>query len=211
MATTSVQAGQESRLVKFMPLIIVGSVLIYAAIAYLLLFMPKIGKFLDGGEYDLRPFETRLIDDSSYIERMEAAIVKYKQINTAHKNKLDLMMPPNEDVPGLFVQLDEIAKKNGMAVAAIDTVVDAGNKSQDSKPVRIAANFVGGSYAEFLQLLTDLESLVRVVDVQSISFTSGTGSYGLVLTAYYVEENMTVDRAVEEVPAQPFSTPNSNL
>jgi Tfp pilus assembly protein PilO len=195
---------KESPVVKFMPLILVATILVYASAAYLLLFMPKIGKFMEGGEYDVRPLEGRLTEGQEYLKQIEEAVADYETVNDAHKRKLDLILPPNEDVPGLFVQIDEVARRNGVVLSAIDTVSEDVPASISTRPIRIAANFVGGSYRDFLGLLSELESLVRVVDIQSISFTSGSGNYSIVMTAYYMEGNQQVDRAAIDIPPQPL-------
>ncbi len=194
----------ESPIVKFMPLIGIALILAYAAMAYLLLFMPKVGKFMTGGEYDVKPLEARIEDDENYMARLENALADYRAINDAHKNKLNLMLPPSEDVPGLFVQLDEVARANGMVLSSVDTIVDpAGIGGKGVTPVNVAANFSGGTYDEFLKILNDLESLIRVTDVQSIAFSAGSGNYSLMLTTYFITNDLGVKRGTNEPPPQP--------
>ncbi|MBU0624834.1 type 4a pilus biogenesis protein PilO [Patescibacteria group bacterium] len=196
----------QAPIIRFMPLICVVAVLVYAALVYLLLFMPKLGKFIDGGEYDIRPLEARIVDDGQYLQELELALTDYKSINSEHKRKLNLFLPTNEDMPGLLVQLDEIARRNGLVLSSIDTLVNEKEVGPGgAKKMRVSANIGGGSYEQFVLVLNDIERLVRLADVQSISFSSGEGTYSLVLTAYFMDPNTGLQRVVEELPPQPMS------
>jgi len=198
-----IKQPKQSPVVKFMPIILVGAVVGYAALAYVLLFMPKIGKFLEGGEYDLRPLEARLEDEAKYLQEIDEALSGYKLVNASHKRKLSLMLPPDEDVPGLYVQLAEIAQNNDFVLLSVDTLVDREPNGGGPNKVHVAANFAGNDYEAFLLLLNDIERLVRVADVKSISFTAGTGNYSVLMDTYYLDEEFSQIRQVEELPPQP--------
>jgi hypothetical protein len=199
-----IKQPKQSPIVKFMPIILVGAIVGYAALAYVLLFMPKIGKFLDGGEYDLRPLEARLEDEADYLSEINQALVDYKLVNASHKRKLSLMLPPDEDVPGLYVQLSEIAQNNDFVLLSVDTLLDPESNGAGPNKVHVAANFAGNDYEGFLLLLNDIERLVRVADVKSISFTAGTGNYSVLMDTYYLDEGFSQIRQTEEIPPQPL-------
>jgi Tfp pilus assembly protein PilO len=199
MLKTAEKKNESTALIRFMPLICVVMVLVYAVAAYLLLFMPKLGKFLGGGEYDLQPLEARLIDDSQYLQALKTALADFKSINNEHKRKLKLLLPDNEDIPGLYTQMDELVRHNGMVLSSIDTLVSEKELGPGgARKIRISANLVGGSYEQFLLVLNDIERLVRLLDVQSISFSSGEGAYSLVLTAYFVKPQIEAAKTTEK-------------
>ena len=87
-----------------------------------------------------------------------------------------------------MVQTDSVVSRNGFVLVSIDAVADEKAVSASGrKTVRVSANVSGGDYARFKVLLADLETALRVSDVQSIVFGAGGGNFGLVFNVSYVD------------------------
>ena len=169
-----------------MPFITVALALGYLAAAYFLLFLPKIGPLLAGGDLDTALLEAQLQEREAHLGKLEAADDEFKKINADKKAKLTAVVPTEPDVPGILVAMDALAKKNGFVLTSIDTVVDEKTVSPaGNKIVRMSVNMAGGTYEMFKALLTDISHSLRLFDVQSVVFTPNSGNYAMVMRAYY--------------------------
>lgn len=169
-----------------MPFITVAAVLLYASAAYFLLLMPKIGPLLKGGSLDPTILQAQLDERLAYREKLRAAVAAYKAVNDERKQRLEAAIPDTPDVPGIFVQLDAIAKENEFVLVSADTVVDERASSPAGKrTISISANLAGGDYKEFKALLDSFARSLRLFDVTAAVFTPNTGNYSLAVRAYY--------------------------
>ncbi|MEA3249685.1 MAG: type 4a pilus biogenesis protein PilO [Patescibacteria group bacterium] len=195
---------EKSPIVKYLPVIIVVVVLSYGVGAYFLLFMPKIGHLMPGGSLDLKPLEARLGDYQAYLSRIIEEKEQFEQVHKDHVSKIPTILPDKPDEPNLYVQMDAIAQGNGLVLVSIDTVVDEATTGPHGvKKVRISLSLAGGTYQEFQNLLNDLERLVRVSDIESVTFSSGGTDYSVILTAYFIEPGFTPVQAAPTAPLLP--------
>lgn len=196
--------AKKSRLAKYLPVLIVVVAVLYGTAAYFLLFMPRIGQLMAGGALDLRPFEARLSDYESYLNRITEEKDDFSLIHSAYLRKLPLILPDWADAPNLYVQMDAVARKSGLMLASIDTVPDAGPPGPHGlKRVRVSLSLMGGGYDEFEIFLANLERLVRVSDIESLTFSAGDTSYSVILTAYFIDPGATPAQATPTVPRLP--------
>ncbi len=196
------EKAKEPAIIKYLPAIIVVVGLLYAGAAYFLLFMPKIGRLMTGGALDVRPLEARLGDYRDYLTEITDEKERFSQINSAYLRKVRNMLPDWQDNPNLYVQMEQLAQSNGMVLASIDTIPDDGPPGPDGvKQVRVSLSLMGGTYKEFKSFLASLEDLVRVSDIESLTFSSGDTNYNVILTAYYIEPGFQPSPAA---PAEPL-------
>lgn len=193
---------------KMLPVITGLAAVGYAVAAYGLLFMPKIGKLVKGGELDVSAFDVRIAETESYSATLDAAAAAYKKINPDRRARVLNMVPLTPDAPGLYVQFDALARQHGLVVVSIDAVPDEKSLSPAGrKTVRVALNVTGGTYQQFKLFLADLERSERVFDAQAVIFTPTSGNFGLVVRAYYLDAeallNPTVDPAAAAAAAAP--------
>lgn len=175
-------------LASLMPMLTVAAALAYAALAYFMLLKPKIALVIAGGELDVSATEQRVTDDEEYLKRLEAAKVAFSKLNAERRAKIAGIVPTGPDVPGLFVQTDAVAARNGFALLSIDAVVDEKAVTLTGrKSVRVSANFAGGNYQQFKILLADLENALRVSDVRSVAFAAGATGFGVTFNAYFID------------------------
>jgi Tfp pilus assembly protein PilO len=171
-----------------MPVLIALIAVAYAAAAWFLLFVPRIGQVLPGGAFDTGSLDARLAEEKAYLAALTGATEAARLINPQQKAKVAGIAPFDADVPGLFVEMDALAQKNGMVLVAIDTVPREGARKDGIKEVAVSVNLAGGTYRQFVRFLSDVERNLRLLDPRAITFTPGAGTYGVSLTAYFLEE-----------------------
>lgn len=195
---------KKSAISKYLPVIIVVVGLAYAIAAYFLLFMPKISDLMAGGALDTRPLEARLKDYQAYLDRITREQDEFNKVNSAYKSRMKRILPEWADGPNLYVQMDQLARSNGMLLSSIDAYPAAEEPGPHGvRKVRVSVSLAGGTLGQFMVFLEKLERLARVSDIESMTFSSGDTDYSVILTAYYIDEAVAPAQAVPEVPDLP--------
>lgn len=186
---TPVRALPVAGIAKMLPVITGVVAIAYLLAAYVLLFMPKLGRLVSGGELDLTVYETRLAETQAYADSLKAVVAAYGSVNPDRRSRVLNIVPVTPDTPGLYVQVDAIARAHGLVLVSIDAVPDEKSTTlAGRKTVRVAINVAGATYQQFKLFLSDLERSERVLDVQAVIFTPASGNYGLVLRAYSLDQ-----------------------
>lgn len=191
---------------KMLPVITGIAAVAYLLAAYVLLFMPKLGRLVSGGELDLSVYEARLAETQTYADSLKAAVTAYETVNPDRRSRVLNMVPVTPDAPGLYVQVDAIARAHGLVLVSIDAVPDEKSTTPAGrKTVRVAINVAGATYQQFKLFLSDLERSERVLDVQAVIFTPSSGNYGMVLRAYSLDQQKILqpETAVPVDPSAP--------
>lgn len=118
---------------------------------------------------------------------------KYKNFSAIDLDRLKKLLPDNVDNIRLILQIQRIASPYGMTlknvkfdVAQAPTQTQAGFVTAGAAASAPKKDYEGfdlefsteGSYANFTAFLQDLEKSLRIVDVNSISFTSSAATPG---------------------------------
>ena len=83
-------------------------VLIFAG-SYFFVLEPKYQQVGIGGQYNVDTLTTELEKRKNYVTEVKALIANYQQLGQNDIAKLEQILPQKKDIPGLFVQLEEIA------------------------------------------------------------------------------------------------------
>ncbi len=107
-------------------------------------------------------------------------LLRYNSISKTDLDNLKTLLPDSVDNIRLIIQIDSLAKKNGLSsLRNVDYQTDQGASTtgvQDpAAPKRPYGEFVisfqiSGQYKNFLAFLSDLEQNLRLVDVTNIEF-----------------------------------------
>lgn len=126
---------------------------------------------------------------------------------TPQIQKLSQIVPQRQDVADLFVQFDNIAREaeftlvdlsinedlsGGFSLNEIRKGKNVSHEALDINKMRIQINLRGGGYNNLKRLLAIMENNLRLMDINSLSFTPGVNSetlYTLSLTTYYIPDN----------------------
>jgi Tfp pilus assembly protein PilO len=169
-------------------LIIFLAVAIFAALTYFLVW-PQYEKISE----TQRKIETQKVflnSQNNTLADIKKLIANYESISQADREKLASMLPETVDEPGLFVLFETLASKNKMSLLAIDISEKeppADLKSLGIKEVDIAANLSGGEYANMKNLLGDIESNLRLMDIMAVNYTPDTASLTLNIKTYHLD------------------------
>lgn len=112
--------------------------------------------------------------------------------------KLEHVLPDNVDNIRLIIDIDNIAARHGLSLRNVQLggVSDSAGK-QSALSVGPSGSAIGSvevgfsvnaSYDNFLAFLRDVEHSLRIVDVESIKFSSqgGTDNYTLTIRTYWL-------------------------
>jgi Tfp pilus assembly protein PilO len=126
------------------------------------------------------------LDNSTNLQKTQDSLIEtYKNISKEDKDKLAHFLPNTVNNINFILEIEQIANNNNIQVKNIkfdtkdldskDTTVA---KNADSAKKKTSSNYgtfpvefsIDTTYPMFLKFLKDLESNLRLIDVQSISF-----------------------------------------
>jgi hypothetical protein len=173
---------------KMLPIITGLAAVGFAVAAYVMLFLPKLGRLVKGGELDLTAYEDRINETQGYLDGLKSTVAAFNKVNPERRARVQNMVPVTADAPGLYVQIDAIARAHDMVLVSVDALPDDKPPTATGRQgVRVTIDVAGGTYQQMKLFLTDLERSERILDVQDVVFTPSSASYGLVLHAYYFD------------------------
>jgi Tfp pilus assembly protein PilO len=135
-------------------------------------------------------YDSALTNSQRLQEQRDALSARYRTFPTENLSKLAKLLPDNVDNIRLIIDVQQMAQTYGMSISSIkfDSTATvnapaAGNQmaAANAGDIRDAQKDYGtfnlefsttGSYDNFLKFLKDLETSLRVTDIQSISFSS---------------------------------------
>src|SRR5512142_2547362 len=147
-----------ARIAKMLPILTGIVAVAYALSAYVLLFMPKLGRLVPGGELDLSAYETRIAETQSYQNELKSVTAAFQAVNPDRRDRVRTMVTLTPDVPGLYVQLAAIAAAHDLILVSIDAIPDEKSSTPAGRQsVRVTLNIAGGTYQQFKLFLADIE------------------------------------------------------
>jgi Tfp pilus assembly protein PilO len=114
----------------------------------------------------------------------QTLLSRYNAFNPNDVDRIQKLLPDHVDNVRLILDLDSIASRNGMAIqnvvvsnpvsvqGAQTAIGSLGSSKQKYDSVTLSFS-TQGPYETFLQFLTDLETSLRIVDLVSLTLTSG--------------------------------------
>ncbi len=132
-----------------------------------------------------------LIEKNEFIETVSSLATKYKG-NEDVLNQLRFILPNDEDIPNLVVQLEALAVSNGIILS--DTTITKAEKDENSPIDYAIINInlrLNGSYEAFKSFLASVENNMRLIDIDTINFqaegveNSKTFDFDVIFKTYY--------------------------
>lgn len=135
-------------------------------------------------------YDNALTNSQRLQEQRDTLSSKYRTLPIENLEKLSKLLPDNVDNIRLIIDIQQMAQTYGMSISSIkfDSTATvnapaAGNQmaAANAGDIRDAQKDYGtfnlefsttGSYDNFLKFLKDLETSLRITDIQSISFNS---------------------------------------
>lgn len=179
-------------------------VVVVLALGFVLFLNPKIEEIRKVGTFNLETTKEQLRLKDELIETTNSLISKYEQLELDNLEKLSKMLPATQDIPAMFVQIEALAlasglKLNNVGFAQLDaSAVTRANSAaviaenddtaiptpsaptapkEALKEMSVTFSVSGGQgYEHLKEFLTNLESSIRLLDVQSLTYApSGPG------------------------------------
>jgi len=135
--------------------------------------------------------QQKALEGKQYIIGIVEKLRDTYENNKENLNKLEYIMPGEQEIPNLIVQLEAIAAKGGLILGEIGFRAEDKNvaTNQDYKSLTVNINLVG-DYAAFERFLSTIEENIRLMDVESINFivqseTTSLFNFNVVFKVYY--------------------------
>jgi len=131
------------------------------------------------------------LDKAAELQQLKQTLLsRYNSFDPNSLDRLQKLLPDHVDNIALILDLDSIATRYGLALQNVDisTATQQGSATQtalgaigsasqtyDSLTLTFSTE---GSYASFVQFITDLEDSLRIVDLASLSISRAAGTTG---------------------------------
>ncbi|MCX6712594.1 MAG: type 4a pilus biogenesis protein PilO [Candidatus Vogelbacteria bacterium] len=156
-----------------------------------------------GGIRALLARQTELSDAVTMAKAVNARITDlsgtYNNFAMADLTRLDELLPDHVDNIQLIIDVNGIAKENGMAIKNIRVATGENGDMPDRKLVAVPDPSLGamilsfsvtGTYEAYKKFLTDLASSLRLIDISSVAFATdekGIYTYNVSLKTYWLK------------------------
>ncbi len=140
-----------------------------------------------------------ILDNAKELEaKRDELLVTYQSIPRQDLERVMKVVPDNIDTVRLALDFDSIAAKYGISIKKIDT--DTQEKTNNAtvietagglpyEVVTVSFSFVA-TYENFRKFMEDIESSLRIIDIQSVSFTSsesGLYDFSVSINTYWLK------------------------
>ena len=135
---------------------------------------------------------------SDIIELRDRLLITYEALSEADIERINKILPDNNDTVRLAFDLDGMASRYGIAIKNIETTAGAsGGRNTIVLPeytdayekATVSFSFVS-NYDNFMRLLADLEKNLRIMDISITSFQTNESSlyeYKVSLETYWLK------------------------
>ncbi|MEK7582119.1 MAG: type 4a pilus biogenesis protein PilO [Patescibacteria group bacterium] len=145
-----------------------------------------------------KSYEDALDNSRKLQESRDKLLAKYNSFPATEIDRLERILPNNVDNVRLVLEIDRMSSKYGMPAKSINISSNTDSKKErdligkDNKPYgSINLEFsVEGPYSNFISFISDLERSLRIVDIESISFSASSGGiyrYNIRLKTYWLK------------------------
>ncbi len=150
------------------------------------------------------------LDKAAELQQLKQTLLsRYNSFDPQSLDRLQKMLPDHVDNIALILDLDSIASRYGLGLQNVDvstpavksqtnqTAIGAIGSSNQNYDTLTLTFTTQGTYQNFLQFLTDLETSLRIVDLSSLTIspaangvagkTDGVYTYTITLKTYWLK------------------------
>lgn len=142
-----------------------------------------------GQRAQIAEYDAALVKANELQERKQALLKKYNDFQPEDRDRLQKLLPDHVDNVRLILDLDNIASRRGMAMQNVtvstpgagqttQTAVGTISSSKQKYDVLTTKFSTQGTYAAFQQLITDLETSLRIVDLVNLKVSQSAAAGG---------------------------------
>ena len=170
-------------------------------LAYFLLLKPKVDETTNVISENISSREKILQAEKTKLANLQEAVLAYQNINPIDLARINGILPDDYDKEALFGEIEEVIRQNGFILTSINLTKEGetagvmssiansprANISDKIGVIDVSISIASIDYAGMKNLLTVLESNLRMLDVQQISLADG-GSANLKFSTYYYKK-----------------------
>lgn len=167
--------------------VVIVTILIIVSLGYFLLLQPKLSTIQDVGLLDVKTTQQKLAMKQELFARTKTLTEKYQRLGAQNTEKLKALLPTQSDIPAMFVQVEAIAVASGLKLANVGftdssssgsraqgpvTSSSLGSTTDTIRPMSVSFTVSGGhGYESLKQFLGTIESSVRLLNIQSLTYS----------------------------------------
>lgn len=178
---------------------IIPSALIIISIGLLFFFVNPAYSRIDVVRQSSSAYSSALSKSRELQELRDSLLAEYNTFSASNIERLKKMLPDHVDNVRLIIEIDGIASQYGMTIRDVALASEADSKDKDDRSIfeAISSNrkemslgfTVVAPYESFLKFLRDVEKNLRIVDIESVKFSSSDADlyeYTIILKTYWL-------------------------
>jgi len=128
------------------------------------------------------------------LDRFQGILSDWEAVSAEDKARLNYFLPEGKDIPELITMIEDMAQQSGfvVTVASFSQVEQPVIDRTNVYPLIVSLSLEGGDYTSLKTLVDKLETNLRLLDISSLNFQAGTGSYIMNINTYYINDLNTV-------------------
>jgi hypothetical protein len=181
-------------------------VVVVSCASFFLIVSPQWSRVGAGKELDVAGLESTYTERERALNQIKSLRDNYDKIEQAEIALLSNILPTQKNIPELLQQLEAIARQSGVSLIDINISevtekaitarqalqqevgsAAAAQKGKEIKQLNIQLQVTTSQYPAFKQLLEQLQSHTRLLDVESYLMSTEDETQSITLKAYYIE------------------------
>ncbi|OQX71381.1 hypothetical protein B6D52_01720 [Candidatus Parcubacteria bacterium 4484_255] len=169
-------------LVKFSGLIIFAFLVILFSINYFLFFRPKLAETRNNGSLDVDYYQSILDEQGVYLEKLAELKSKADKIDQSEMKKLDYVLAQDAYIPSILNHINALAEQSSLELTGLS--IDFGQGV-----INLSLSFEGGTYQKMKKFIKQIETNIRVMDINELSFQNVGNTLNLKIQTYYLDNH----------------------
>jgi hypothetical protein len=175
----------------------IGVAVVVLVVGGLWLLYPKYDSIRTKGLLTYDSKKLQLQRRTEYLNKAKSMVEAYQSIDAEKIAMADLILPGDNQIPELFVMLDQLGRDMGFQVSRIafseqGTSAKPGQAAPNGQVLRLGITMGldlgdGISYGKFKEILSTVEQNIRIMDLNSVSYDASQKTMTLNLIAYYLQ------------------------
>lgn len=156
-------------------------------LSYFVVLKPKVDETANAISENISSHERLLQAEKNKLASLQEAVLAFDKIDKIDLDRVNGILPNDYDKEALFGEIEEVIKQNGFIPTSISLVKEEPTLATSSKIgiVNIDLSVASVDYAGMKNLLSVLESNLRMLDVKQLSLSDGSAGVLKMDTYYY--------------------------
>ena len=151
--------------------IVVISLLLLISFAWVIFFLSPQNKTLNSLKEEIRQKQFELQSQEEYLVNLTATAENLKNYQI-QLSKIDSALPDTAELPALFDFLQKSASQSGLVLKGLEATPGTQEKKEGGLRETRLNLFLIGSYTSFKNFLSIMEYSSRLIEVESLAFSS---------------------------------------